>query len=185
MNKIDDKIFNFAYSMAFRDATLRNAFQRWEGEDDDHYHERKKIVAEKSKIAVQKYIEAIFNNDQPDPSSVIKSVANEAHGFTFGNAQKLVNMVAKYMYISTYDDDRKIKYFASCHCPMDSVMLEVVKRKRPEASWRADFSWSRMTSDAAHTPILYTEFQELVKSIANDEGVMPIEVDYLLWDDKC
>ena len=180
---IDDKIFNFAYSMAFRDATMRNAFQRWDGEDDDRYHERKKIAAENSKVAVQEYITAIFDNEHPDPSSVIKSIVDENRGFTFGNAQKLVNMVAKYMYISAYDDDRKIKYFDSCHCPMDSVMLKVVKRKRPEASWRTDFSWSRMTSDAGDTPIVYTEFQVLVKSIAEDEGVMPIEVDYLFWDE--
>lgn len=29
----DDKIFEFAYKMAFRDATMRNAFSRREGED--------------------------------------------------------------------------------------------------------------------------------------------------------
>mgnify|MGYP006988845061 CR=1 FL=1 len=180
---IDNKIFNFAYYMAFRDATMRNAYPRFDGEDDDHYHKRKQRVAEESKDAVQKYIEAIFDNKQPDPRTVICGICDESYGFTFGNAQKLVNMTAKYMFIASYQDDQKRELFASCDCPMDSVMLGVVKERCPEASWKADFSWSRMTSDAGRIPIVYTEFQEWVKSIANDEGVMPLEVDYLFWDE--
>ena len=57
-------------------------------------------------------------------------------------------------------------------------MLGVVKERYPNASWKSDFSWSRINDSS-----VYDEFQELVRQIAKNEGVMPLEVDYLFWDE--
>ena len=50
--------------------------------------------------------------------------------FKFGNAQKLVNMILKYFYISTYNNDNMRKGFQYCHCPMDQQLLEKVWKNR-------------------------------------------------------
>ena len=180
---IDDKIFAFAYTMAFRDATMRNAFLRHEGEDDIHYHSRKQKVMDLSREPVRKYISGIFYDKKPDPIKTIISICNEQYGFTFGNAQKLVNMTAKYMFITTFMDDDKKKKFEKCDCPMDSIMLSVVRTMKPNVSWKADYSWSRMTDYQNGVPDVYMEFQESVKKLAKEMGMLPIEFDYKYWDE--
>lgn len=123
-----EKIFDFAYMMAFRDATMRNAFKRFSAEqnDDGMYHERKQRVKAASRGIVKSYIDEILDADidSPDPIATIIGVCEkmERDGFTFGNAQKLVNMTAKYMFLSSYADKEKRKLFAKCHCPMDGEM---------------------------------------------------------------
>ena len=45
---MDDKILKFAYDMAFRDATLRNAFTKYktneDEESDENFRNRKKQI---------------------------------------------------------------------------------------------------------------------------------------------
>ncbi len=92
---VDEKVFDFAYSMAFRDATLRKAFPKREGESDKEFHERKQRVKRNSKGTVRQYINEIFSVKQPRPKPYEKicAVCDMGNGFTFGNAQKLVNML--------------------------------------------------------------------------------------------
>lgn len=45
--------------------------------------------------------------------------------FGFGNAQKLINMTAKYIALGFYMDDCR-ENFQYCHCPMDGIMVEKV-----------------------------------------------------------
>ena len=57
-------------------------------------------------------------------TSKSKNKSEKVVEFSYGNAQKLVNMTAKYIYIATYfNDDYKDK-FEKCHCPMDSLIVE-------------------------------------------------------------
>ena len=181
----DDKIFEFAYKMAFRDATMRNAYPRREGEDDMPYHRRKQKVMELSKETVRKYINDIFADKElkPNPVETILSICNDDYDFTFGNAQKLVNMTAKYMFISTFMAEDSRRRFENCDCPMDSIILGVVRRLKPDVSWKPDYSWSKMISENASIPDVYIEFQEAVKSLADAEGLLPIEFDYKYWDE--
>ncbi len=60
-----------------------------------------------------KHIDDIFANKHPDPIIPIKMIAKEfsTNGFSFGNAQKLVNMTAKYLFLSTYNFEGKIALF--------------------------------------------------------------------------
>ena len=169
--------------MAFRDATMRNAYARHEAEDDYHYHKRKQMVMDQAKEPVYKYIKGIFEGKYPNPIETITDICKEQYNFTFGNAQKLVNMTAKYLYISTFMDNEKRQLFKNCDCPMDSVMLSVVKAKNPKVSWKSDFSWSRMNNDKGKIPKVYEEFKNEVASIADKEGLLPIEVDFKYWDE--
>ena len=49
-------------------------------------------------------------------------------GFTFGNAQKLVNMTAKYMFLRAYGDNGERSKFEGCDCPMDGVMCRFIEK---------------------------------------------------------
>lgn len=47
--------------------------------------------------------------------------------FGFGNAQKLINMTAKYIALGIYMDDCR-EDFQYCHCPMDGIMVDKVTK---------------------------------------------------------
>lgn len=140
---------------------------------------------ELSKENVRKYINDIFADKglKPNPVETIQSICNDEYDFTFGNAQKLVNMTAKYMFISTFMDQDSRWRFEDCDCPMDSIILGVVRRLKPDVSWKSDYSWSKMTSENGSVPEVYKEFQDVVKELAKKENLMPIEFDFMYWDE--
>ena len=49
--------------------------------------------------------------------------------FTFGNAQKLINIVCKYFYIISYKDSSVREKFKYCHCPMIVFYLKMFGKK--------------------------------------------------------
>ena len=146
-----DMIFEFAYNMAFHDATTRNAFlkRKEEKDDDDAFHKRKAAIRGYSKSSVKSYIDSIKKGDKPDPLMVILNICDEentTNGLTFGNVQKLVNMTAKYMFLSAYVDSDIRDKFIMCHCPMDGVMMDWVKKHCTEYGLKPikwDTSWSQ------------------------------------------
>lgn len=74
---MNDKVFGFAYMMAFRDATMRNAFPRRDGESDKTFQDRKTEIKKHSNQIVHDYIDAIMSGqntdslDSPDPIETI------------------------------------------------------------------------------------------------------------------
>lgn len=123
--------------------------------------------------------------------------------FGFGNAQKLINMTAKYMFISAYQDSNKAKLFDQCHCPMDGIMVDKVAKiagrlvdegeeglrvslesfacKRPLAhDWAAkdEVRWSKLTLENRKP---YEGFQKVVRALAEREGLSPLELDFCVW----
>ena len=199
-DNIQDKIFNLCYEMALRDATLRCAY---EGRLDDL---RK---GDDMKTVVKNYVHLIKDHpDCVDVYSVIVEVTNKAPKsknksenvveFSYGNAQKLVNMTAKYMYIATYFNDVYKDKFKNCHCPMDSLIVESLiadikeYKKCDEAlvlykdvtgnknrAWMSYLRepWSKMDVKQ------YEFFQELVNMIKmTDEYAL--EYDYTHWYPK-
>ena len=91
---INDKIFEFAYKMAFRDSTMRNAFLRYDSEknDDSAFSNRKNLIKEHSRGKVQEYIDKIISGNKPEPLVTIRDICdqyNTIREFTFGNAQNL------------------------------------------------------------------------------------------------
>ena len=138
MDKTDEAIFDFAYELALRDAASQKAY---EGGLDCL-----RACAE-AKLAVRDYIETILSADKSveldwaekefdktenkvrraiDPESDKNSPATRR--FTFGNSQKLINMTAKYLYISTFQAKDKRERFRLFHCPMDSIMIAEAKK---------------------------------------------------------
>lgn len=128
---------------------------------------------------------------------------NDDSSFGFGNAQKLINMTVKYMFISAYQDSNKAKLFDQCHCPMDGIMVDKVAKlagrlvdegedglraslenfayKRPRAhDWAAkdEVRWSKLTLENLKP---YEDFQEVVRALAEREGLSPLELDFCVW----
>lgn len=118
-NTIDGKIFDFAYELAMRDATMRTAFtgttiyallgKRNPSTKCDATSEQKEN-ASCAKNAVWRYIEGIRTNkgykDKDEHDAIFLRTAKKVidafkeyrdggSSFTFGNAQKLINMTAK------------------------------------------------------------------------------------------
>lgn len=206
-----DLIFNFAFDMALRDATLQKAYR---GTD-------KKILRENDEARrfVKEYIHDIFIECHPCFYDIEKKVEEsynrfigdnklvDSEGkpaeFSFGNSQKLINMTAKYMYITAYTDDAVRAKFQCCHCPMDSIMVEKVKKKIEEAEssdeefrerikqlaerftnsprWKTFLSqpWSGINSSDY---CQYDLFQSMVSLLAQREQLSPIEFDYRYWN---
>ncbi|MBO4863559.1 MAG: hypothetical protein J5517_04295 [Eubacterium sp.] len=183
---MDKKLFSFVYNMAFRDATLRNAFKRNQEERDIEFHKRKDRIKLYAEDYVKNYIVQIYADQYPDPYEPIKNICAKCKDdhFTFGNAQKLVNMSAKYMFLSTYGDIEKRKKFKNCHCPMDTIMINVVKRN--DKSFKCSIGWSKMELSENDIPVLYKDFQAKVKALCDKEKepCFPIEYDYLYWDSE-
>lgn len=205
---IDDKIFNFAYIMAMRDATQQQAFPAankkllWEKADETvvAYSLLKGYIndildkgkQEQDFYEVEKDIEKAVNefiktNGMKKATKKDEPESNEDAVFTFGNAQKLINMTAKYMFISAYQDSDKAKLFDQCHCPMDSVMIEkVASRAKGSADVYADVKlfknsnvrWSRITSEKKEP---YEAFQRVVQCLAKEQKLSPLEFDFHVW----
>ena len=186
---IDHYIFEFAYENAMRDATLRTAY------NGDKNKLRKNT---KSKELIKEYIDMIIKGETPCFYSAEKIVENsfsKNEPFTFGNTQKLINMTVKYMFISTYSNQSLKQHFNNCHCPMDGKMIKMVKKKAAELSelndilskygqrnrgWKSFLkeTWSTYTQEDVDR---YNLFQDLIKCLADHDGISPIEYDYKYW----
>ena len=137
MNPI--KVFDFAYCMAFRDATGRRAFILNETENVENFKNEKEEVKRELRAFVKNAIDELnektvetqmWDNYIMELCSLEKERVNS--GFTYGNAQKLLNMTAKYMYLSCYFNPKRRFVFRNCHCPMDRKIMDEVIRQRRE-----------------------------------------------------
>ena len=158
-----------------------------------------------AKVIVKRHIKNILKNEPEDVITVITKVANffknDENGFSFGNAQKLVNMTVKYFYIMTYDNKTDRSLFRKAHCPMDRIMRDIVvkkykaaiaeddkqKNKRVEYYSRDDGSgetsdwssvaWSKIDDRNVER---YRKFQEMVSYLCeiDEDSIYPIDFDY-------
>lgn len=186
--EVDKLIFDFVYELALRDAVMRTAYK------GDKSELRK---CQKAKIEVRKYANSIFNEKSINYYDVAKNLCYEFNygksgepQFTFGNAQKLLNMTMKYLYITCYKNDELREKFKNCHCPMDRIMIDKVKKEFKNCSRKEkdeyigkfkDKPWSKLTS-ADEDIDAYKQFQDTVKSLAAKQKLFPLEYDYLLWN---
>lgn len=132
-SEMDIKIFEFAYELALRDATIRTAYK---GNKDELRKNRK------AKSILKKYIDGIINGESTNFDTVASDIEQSFENyvkpkkddeedvtFTFGNTQKLINMTVKYMYITTYNNEELRDKFKVCHCPLDTKMREEVLKQ--------------------------------------------------------
>lgn len=193
---IEETIFDFAYNAALNDATLRSAYI---GEKDNIVD-----IAE-ARDVVKSYIDSILDGDEPNfyhAAEELCKVINNTE-FRFGNAQKLINMTVKYIYIGAYTNKEYREKFKNCHCPMDSVMIRKVKMDylnfngnntkdgllqisvgegKTSTDW-SKVAWSKIDfcGENQRSIKIYENFQEMVKLISEKRGISPIEYDFYEW----
>lgn len=201
--EMDSKIFAFIYAAAMRDATLQLSYR---GEkawltDCDRFPA--------STIKLKEFVsDVIFNRFQNQVDfderfvTVAKTLCDEINiqakndEFTFGNAQKLINIMMKFFYLHTYGNNVAKKAFRFCHCPMDQQLLDSVWKNRNKLSTSAhkdlgrgaDFriSWGNeqftLNCGEADYPPRYKAFQSAIKEFADSKNVFPIEYDFFIWN---
>lgn len=203
----DDKIFEFIFVMAMRDATLRNAYRGDKKSLTNIENENVKSVINMLREFIDKILNKKFKlqgayNDEfiNLADNIVEELnskqQNEENLFTFGNAQKLINMVCKYFYILVYQNSNKRECFQCCHCPMDDTMLQIVWDKREEWKGRYEGSfpvkykefrepgWSREVKSAGgKLSERYVCFQEAVGLLLDENKGLQyrIEYDYQEW----
>jgi len=205
---MDKRVFEFIYGCALADAVLQRAFTG----------ERTWITdVSEAKSYVKKYVDDILagrfaeNNDSARDShekmfletslNVCRAVndyaqkPDSAGNFSFGNAQKLINITIKHVYLHTYTINALgypsvREHFRYCHCPMDSIMLQDVwKRKKHELSSDFRKAWGNEDfelDDKTFCPCLpqrYKRFQKMIRDIIkeNNGDIFPIEYDCIVW----
>lgn len=202
---LDGRIFNFIYGCALHDAVLQKAFKG----------ERKWIEEiTEAKEFVKEYINDVISGNLIDESKherkfletaqnvcrAVNSKKPDSVGlFSFGNAQKLINMVAKHVYAHTYsihlacNGSMSIREnFRYCHCPMDSIMLEKIEKAAKDnkielvsnfrKSWGSE-DFEKDEDGKVKIPSRYVSFQKAIKEIiqANNGDIFSIEYDYVEW----
>lgn len=196
MEQILQYIFSFAYGAGLNDATAQKAYPG----------ESKKFLRKNhaAKDIVKVYIDRILNGENPDFYDVAERLRDsfnkceEKNGceilFSFGNAQKLINITVKFMYLAAYSNYAPMRSrFQNCHCPLDRKMGARVKReicKIPEAelpkdireikdrgSWKGfDGTWSKIDEKD------YKDYQAVVRYLAAKENLIPLEYDFRYFD---
>lgn len=200
---LQDKLFVFVYSSSMRDATLQQAYK---GEKKELWRDND------AKKAVKEYIEQLLaNNLQTQDlhdAYFLKTAekvcnalnkANSSDTFTFGNAQKLINMAAKHFYLMCYENIKELRdSFRWCHCPMDSIMLKwvwqnyqciqggTVKDRRERLGKDFQKSWGQedFKADSNEIPKRYKKYQKVIREWSDKVGCYPIEFDFYVWRDE-
>lgn len=202
---MDSIIFKFVYIVAMRDATLQRSYdgkKKW-------LMDCKKFPnsSEKLKKFIDDVVKEKFDNQSDYDKrfiTVAESICEEINSkaqkneFTFGNAQKLINIMMKYYYIHTYNSEKAKNAFRFCHCPMDGQLLKAVWEKRNDLSNPSmlgksdDFmkSWGKeefeLINGEKAIPIRYLMFQKAVKELSQsicikERNLFPLEYDYYIW----
>lgn len=167
---------------------------------------------EEAKTIARQYIDDILNGKSPNFYEVTKALQEsfarfieenkeeivyiDKNGnpsnpvFRFGNAQKLINMLAKNMFLLVYQNESLRVNFAQCHCPMDNIMIETIRKALKKMNDKEakvllsryknseKVAWSRIEIENLEQ---YKAFQECVKFLANKQGLSAIEYDYWEW----
>lgn len=215
--KMDEKVFNFIYGCALRDAILQKSYngeRTWIGSDvpeaqsyvKEYIYRVLRGDFEKDDEIIEKAHDKAFLETAINVCKVINGYTKKPAGagrFSFGNAQKLINMTVKHVYAHTYSI-HTVGYasirecFRYCHCPMDSVMLSTIWKEYREifgldkrrVALGSDFcmAWGNedFEIDKAGNAVLpsrYKNFQKAILDIiAKEKGnIFPIEYDYIAW----
>lgn len=224
---MDENVFNFIYVAAMRDAVLQNAyegekkwlyepnyFKIWRADIQKFMDEvltgtftGQKDYDDKFLKTAEKVCSKI-NSNKPENRTVAGETSGKKVKFTFGNAQKLLNIMLKYFYITCYNDNTyKRNNFRFCHCPMDQIMLNKVweackckqdiqcrrcpqrdkcqyelhtisEMKCYEAKGKFTKSWGKEDFEKGGYPNRYLAFQAAVRVLAGKENPYPEEKPY-------
>lgn len=205
---MSDKVFQFIYECAMRDAILQRAFDC----------EKKWIYnVEDAKVNLKNYMDSVLGNEfksREEHDGCFLKTANDIcqcineytekpsvvkRDFSFGNAQKLINISVKYLYgLCCHQPDLR-RGFEYCHCPVDQIMLNAVwkmfdkKERIAKLGTQETFcmSWGKEGLDKNDRqpklfvmPERYCKFQWAVQELIGQGNIYPIEFDYLNWKNR-
>lgn len=203
---ISNKIFEFIYGCAMRDAVLQKAFIGEKAWVKD---------VEESKIILKRYINKVLRNEfenQEDHDKIFLKTANDickainnkkpdyaTDIFSFGNAQKLINITVKHFYSLCYYDQNLRDSFRYCHCPLDLIMLKKIWEMYKETfgnearrnklistkffcqSWGNEGVQENIQPELFSFPDRYMKFQSAIRDIIGNDNLYSVEFDYLIW----
>ncbi len=199
---INDEIFTFIYTVAMRDAVIQLAYK---GEKKPLM---KSEILNLLKGEVECLIDKVLNDKYRSQSTYdedflcatinMSKYINDRKGneeFTFGNAQKFLNIFFKYLYIISYKNSGIKKNFRFCHCPMDQQLLKSIWDSRADIDGDIKLrkrnyflkSWGKenfeIDENGSKTfPKRYILFQQAVRCLASKDGITPLEYDYRTWN---
>lgn len=204
-NNIDDRIIDFCFDIALHDATLQAAYMDTLDSLNQIYeylkNETKKYI--KDIMDFNKSIDSIITSEvicgiyKSNKIQVFNSNRDEKKQFKYGNIQKLVNMTAKYMYISSYNNMDMKKRFGKCDCPIDSIISKKIfdkcseenlifreKQHFPESYNNSkksikSFFYSLSFSKLSESDYLFC--QEMLRDYCELKKISPLEFDYKYW----
>lgn len=196
---VNDAIFDYVYGLAMSDATRRTPCA---GSYIDFLDEAANKAAGIAKKWVQDYINEIVSESKSldfyDVAIEVEVQLNSINKlFSFGNAQKLINMVAKYVYIRNYDAPCDAESFSECHAPLDGIMRDFVYRSwfyfklnsssRKGPGFCISGPWSKLKGEKGINE--YRAFQIAITQIIeasglkkNGESINRLEFDFIFWE---
>lgn len=203
-NVMDRTILEFVYVLAMREATLQLAYEgekKWltkvkndDGTPNKDVEAFVNVLEEHVNAVMggetfdtqEKYNSSFYKVAEDICNKINACKQNEKVTFSFGNAQKLINMTMKYLYIMCYKNSENRELFRFCHCPMDGILLKHVWDQRKlsnlPGNWkRPDFlaSWGKEKDSHER----YDAFQIAIKKL-KDPDQYALEYDYKIWITK-
>jgi len=194
------RAFHFIYGCAIHDAILQKAFKgdkKWVGNVDS------------AKKVLSIYIGKLLNNEfltQENHDHCFLETANsickeinyhkpedvETDVFSFGNAQKLINIAVKHTYTFCYKMPSMRECFRFCHCPLDAIMLkrvwdmckgkvELGKMQDFCKPWGSEGIVGNEQPELQEFPERYNLFQYAIRELIGCGDIFPIEFDYVEW----
>ena len=156
----DLQFFELAVMLAYNDTkrTLKGIGEIWNDYKKSEFF--KNIAMEIQNIFITPPVEREFDDKHNELCTHITD--QKFFNFTYGHAQKIINMAFKYLSCMT-DADKYNEIFKQCHMPLDSRTLEWYKRTYfyntcdPIAKLTSDDTWSKLTFEK------YKAISDLIK----------------------
>lgn len=192
------KFFKLAVLLGYNDTkrTLKGIGQLWKENSENKNDFLKKIATEIQNI-FKNYSVKIDRDFDREHNKLCQTIRNNtlfkntSVHFTYGHAQKIVNMAFKYL--SCMNGSEKYEdIFQKCHMPLDSYTLEWYKRSDfyskvgKDARVKSDDTWSKMTETQ------YCAIAKAIKENVNGEPFFvydteislpyyPLYAEFIIW----
>ena len=137
-----------------------------------------------TRIVINQHISSLLKgNKDYDEWHKILCAAIVEKGYTFGQAQKWVNMTMKYLIVLDYAP--VFKYFDYLHVPIDTIVINnaIDNKIIDEVERERYLPWSTsLNNNDDHN--YYGKFQSKIRRHVEDKHISPIEWEFGAWNEK-
>lgn len=126
---------------------------------------------------------------------ILKNLKQVYSNAEYGKAQKILNMVFKYLYCIYGEVDKYERHFEFCHMPLDSYILEWFAREcKNRKSFDIDFkfvkskmpSWSNIKNgnNSNDEKYSYQTFVDVIRELVQSgkyNGLTPLQAEFIIW----